>query len=105
MFKLFAKKQAKLSAGKPAKSLPKKPALKSLPLKGKASKGNAKVCGCSKKVSTATEDQIRDLINLIMVYKSEEVLGVSTRIEPKTAKELVKKLEELAKSVGKICVC
>jgi len=58
--------------------------------------------GCSEKTKSA-EDLIRDIINLISVYKEEEKEGVSTRIDPETAKELVAKLEEVAKAVGGIC--
>lgn len=64
-----------------------------------------KVCGCSIKSSKTTEDKVRDLINLVNVYKDEEIEDVTTRIDPATAKELVKKLEELAKEVGGICTC
>lgn len=49
------------------------------------------------------EDLIRDLINLITVYKKEEMQDVTTRIDPKTAKELVAKLEKIAKVVGLAC--
>lgn len=58
---------------------------------------------CSISGSRSAEDQIRDLVNLINVYKNEEMEDVTTRIDPATAKELVKKLEELAKKVGDIC--
>ncbi len=49
------------------------------------------------------EDLIRDLINLIAVYKKEEMQDATTRIDPKTAKELVAKLEKIAKAVGSAC--
>lgn len=62
-------------------------------------------CSCSVKESMTTEDKIRELINLINVYKDEEMEDVTTRIDPATAKELVKKLEEIANEVGNICVC
>ncbi len=58
---------------------------------------------CSVSGSRSAEDLIRDLVNLINVYKNEEMEDVTTRIDPATAKELVKKLEELAKKVGDIC--
>ena len=48
----------------------------------------------------ATEDKIRDLINLINVYKEEEKQDVTTRIDPATADELCAKLGELAGMVG-----
>lgn len=60
-------------------------------------------CCCSTGATKSAEDLIRDLINLINVYKKEETQDVSTRIEPKTAKELVNKLEQIAKKVGNIC--
>jgi len=46
---------------------------------------------------------IRDLINLIAVYKEEEMQDVTTRIEVNTAEILSAKLEEIAKKVGEIC--
>lgn len=58
---------------------------------------------CSPEATKGAEDLIRDLINLISVKKEEEVEGVSTRIEPATADELIAKLEELAKAVGNVC--
>jgi len=61
-------------------------------------------CGseCSEKTKSA-EDLIRDLVNLINVYKGEEKEGTTTKIDPETADELVAKLEEVAKAVGGIC--
>ncbi len=64
-----------------------------------------KVCGCSIKESKNAEDLIRDLINLISIYKKEEMQDVTTRIEPATAKELVKELEKIAKKIGDVCQC
>lgn len=58
---------------------------------------------CSISGSRSAEDLIRDLINLINVYKNEEAEDVTTRIDPATAKELAAKLEEIAKKVGTIC--
>lgn len=58
---------------------------------------------CSPGMTKTTEDSIRDLINWIHVMKEEEMQDVTTRIEPKTAKELVRKLEGLARRVGSIC--
>ena len=46
-------------------------------------------------VMKATE-LLRDLMNLIAVYKKEEMQDVTTRIDPDTADELTKKLEQLA---------
>ena len=46
---------------------------------------------------------IRDLINLIAVYKEEEMQDVTTRIEVNTAEILSAKLEEIAKKIGEIC--
>lgn len=60
-------------------------------------------CSCSSAGTKLAEDMVRDLINLISVYKEEEKEGVSTRIDPETAEELVKKLEKIAKKVGEIC--
>lgn len=42
---------------------------------------------------------LRDIINLIAVYKKEEKQDVTTRIDSDTADELVKKLEQLAKAL------
>ena len=44
-------------------------------------------------------NKVRDLINLINVYKEEEKQDVTTRIDPATAEELVAKLEELVKEL------
>ncbi|HLC89231.1 MAG TPA: hypothetical protein VJG49_04290 [Candidatus Nanoarchaeia archaeon] len=63
------------------------------------------VCGCSTAESMNAENMIRDLINIIHVRKGEEVESVTTKIEPKTAKELVAKLEKLAEKVGEISAC
>ena len=60
-------------------------------------------CGCSTDCTKSAEDLIRDLINLIAVYKEEEMQDVTTRIEVNTAEILSAKLEEIAKKVGKIC--
>ncbi len=68
-------------------------------------KGKSKTCGCSIKESKKAEDLIRDLVNLINVYKEEEKQDVTTRIDPATAAELVAKLKGLAKKIGDICVC
>jgi len=62
-------------------------------------------CACGIEETRNAEDMIRDLVNLINVYKEEEMQDVTTKIEPNTAAELVAKLEELAKKVGEICVC
>ncbi|MEK6940061.1 MAG: hypothetical protein AABX31_05005 [Nanoarchaeota archaeon] len=42
---------------------------------------------------------LRDVMNLIAVYKKEEMQDVTTRIDPDTADELAKKLEQLAKAL------
>ena len=60
-------------------------------------------CSCSTEMSKSAEDMIRDLINLIAVYKKEEMQDVTTRIEVNTAEILSAKLEEIAKKVGEIC--
>lgn len=51
----------------------------------------------------AAENMIRDIINEINVMKGEEieVEGGATRIQPEAAGQLVKRLKELAKIVGK----
>lgn len=60
-------------------------------------------CCCSPEATKSAEDMIRDLVNLINVMKEEEVEGVTTKIQPAAADELVAKLEEVAKAVGEIC--
>lgn len=60
-------------------------------------------CECSAEATKSAEDLIRDIVNLINVMKEEEVEGVTTKILPAAAEELVGKLEELAKKVGEIC--
>ena len=45
-------------------------------------------CGCSTDCTKSAEDMIRDLINLIAVYKEEEMQDVTTRIEVNTAEIL-----------------
>jgi len=64
-----------------------------------------KSCGCSVQSSKSAEDMIRDIINMISVMKKDEVEDVTTRIEPKAAKELTAMLEKLAKKVGDVCSC
>jgi len=49
-------------------------------------------------VLKATE-LLREVINLIAVYKKEEMQDVTTRIDPDTADELTKKLQLLAKAL------
>ncbi len=48
------------------------------------------------------ENQIRDLINWVVVKKQEETQDVLNRIETQTAEELVGKLDALALAVGKL---
>ncbi len=62
-------------------------------------------CCCSADDSKNAEDLVRDLINLINVYKEEEKQDVTTRIDPETADKLVEKLEGLAKAIGDVCKC
>ena len=50
------------------------------------------------KTLLATE-LLRELKNMIAVYKKEEMRDVSTRIDPDTADELLEKLEKIAKSL------
>ena len=42
---------------------------------------------------------LRDVLNLIAVYKKEAQRDVTTRIDPDTADELTEKLEQLAKAL------
>lgn len=51
----------------------------------------------------AVENMIRDIINEINVMKGEEIQveGGATKIHPEAAGQLVKRLKELAKKVGK----
>ena len=60
-------------------------------------------CCCSNEESKSAEDMIRDLINLIAVYKEEELEGVTTRVDSDTAEILTAKLNEIAKKVGNVC--
>ncbi len=58
---------------------------------------------CSPEATKSAEDMVRDLVNMVNVMKEEEVEGVTTRVQPEAADELVAKLEELAKKVSEIC--
>ncbi|MBI4147589.1 hypothetical protein HY494_02975 [Candidatus Woesearchaeota archaeon] len=58
----------------------------------------SKVKGKNGSILKATE-LLREVINLIAVYKKEEQQDVTTRIDPETADELIKKLEQLAKAL------
>ncbi len=71
----------------------------------KSKSSNSPSCCCSPKSVKSAEDLVRDLINLVAVYQEEEKEDVTTRIDPVTAKELTKKLGELAKKVGSSCQC
>lgn len=63
-----------------------------------------KECGCcSPEATKSAEDMVRDLVNMVNVMKEEEMEGVTTKIQPEAADELVAKLEELAKKVAEIC--
>ena len=62
-------------------------------------------CCCSNEGSKSAEDMVRDLINLVAVYKEEEKESVTTRIDSDTAEILTAKLKELAEKVGEICKC
>lgn len=42
---------------------------------------------------------LRDVMNLIAVYKNEAKMDVTTRIDPDTADELTEKLGQLAKAL------
>ena len=42
---------------------------------------------------------LRDVMNLIAVYKNEAKMDVTTRIDPDTADELTEKLEQVAKAL------
>lgn len=58
---------------------------------------------CSPEATKSAEDMVRDLVNMVNVMKEEEMEGVTTKIQPEAADELVAKLEELAKKVAEIC--
>ena len=58
----------------------------------------SKVKGKNGSILKATE-LLREVINLIAVYKKEELQDVSPSIDPETADELIKKLEQLAKAL------
>ncbi len=58
----------------------------------------SKAKGKNGSILKATE-LLREVINLIAVYKKEEMQDVTTRIDPETADELIKKLEQLAKAL------
>ncbi|MBU0470330.1 MAG: hypothetical protein KKA62_06190 [Nanoarchaeota archaeon] len=58
---------------------------------------------CSDDALKEVENQLRDLINLVAVYKEEEKQDVTTKIDPATAEELVAKLKDLAKAMGFVC--
>ena len=62
-------------------------------------------CGscCSPEDSKGAEELVKDLINLIEVYKKEGKEDVLTRIDKETAEELIEKLEELAVKIGGVC--
>ena len=60
-------------------------------------------CCCSNEDSKTAEDLVRDLINLVAVYKEEEKEGVTTRIDSDTAEILTAKLKEIAKKIGDVC--
>ena len=62
---------------------------------GKVSSKKAKTNGGTLKAA----ELLRDVLNLIAVYKEEEMQDVTTRIDPDTADELVKKLEQVAKAL------
>ena len=66
--------------------------------KVKSKKSSLKKAKSNGSVLKATE-LLRDVINLIAVYKKEEMQDVTTRIDPDTADELVKKLEQLGKAL------
>ena len=65
----------------------------------KHSKAKSKVKKKRNGSTVKAAELLRDLINLIAVYKKEEMQDVTTRIDPDTADELVKKLEQLAKAL------
>jgi len=63
--------------------------------KGKMSSKKVKSNGSVMKAA----ELLREVMNLIAVYKKEEMQDVTTRIDPDTADELVKKLEQLARTL------
>jgi hypothetical protein len=50
----------------------------------------------------AVENKIRDLINLVQVYNTEEEEGEGKKIEDDAAADLKAKLQEIAKAIGEI---
>lgn len=48
------------------------------------------------------ENKIRDLINLVQVYNTEEEPEEGKKIEDDAAKDLKAKLQEIAKIIGEI---
>ncbi|MBI2125678.1 hypothetical protein HYU08_03935 [Candidatus Woesearchaeota archaeon] len=69
----------------------------------KKSKVKSKKRMPSKKVKNGSTlkatELLREVLNLIAVYKKEAKRDVTTRIDPDTAEELTKKLEQLAKAL------
>ena len=65
----------------------------------KHSKAKSKIKKKRNGSTVKATELLRDLINLIAVYKKEEMQDVTTRIDPDTADELAKKLEQLAKAL------
>ena len=62
----------------------------------KMSMMNKSVCRADPKKTTAVEDEIRDIINLIAVFEKEYDL------DAEVVKTLRKKLEKIAKMVGNL---
>lgn len=50
----------------------------------------------------AAENKIRDLINLVQVYNTEEEAGEGKKVEDDAAADLKAKLHEVAKMIGEI---
>ncbi len=74
------KKRSKSSTMKSKKRMPSKKA-----------KGN--------RSALRSTELLRDLMNLIAVYRKETKQDVTTRIDPDTADELLEKLEQIAKAL------
>ncbi|MEM4270707.1 MAG: hypothetical protein QXO70_01270 [Candidatus Pacearchaeota archaeon] len=58
---------------------------------------------CDIKKMKEVENKIRDLINLVSVYNTEEEEGEGKKIEDDAAADLKARLQEIAKMIASIC--
>lgn len=58
---------------------------------------------CDIKKMKEVENKIRDLINLVSVYNTEEEEGEGKKIEDDAAADLKVRLQEIAKMIASIC--